>query len=215
MDQYRVIATRKGAAVVHRIGYLWADRYLEDLAVCRRPNTVRAYAFDLARWLNHCVEHRLEPLQLSPRDVLHFIEAERSDGRKVNERTISRRLSAIRQWYGYLALHPEQTGVTRNPITATGVLGTALGARRKQPSPLRYDRPLPQVLSSEEITHFLEHLTVTTYRDRAIVYLMWHAGLRISEALALQLGDIDWGSRLIVVRAGKSRRERRILIHGR
>lgn len=225
MMEYAVSTVVTEGCTRYQVGYEWADRFLADLAVDYRANTARAYAFDLARWLNHCTEQTLDPLRVRPRDVLGFIEVERrrparpsSEGQKparagnVSDRTISRRLSAIRQWYHYLCLHQDQTGITDNPVPAGGALGTALGVRLRQPAFLRYDRPLPEVLPNEMIARFLEHLTITRYRDKAIVYLMWHAGLRIGEVLALRLEDIDWGNRLLTVYSSKSRTTRRIPI---
>lgn len=212
MNTYRVVTVRESEAVSYCVGHVWADRYLADLAVFRRPNTVRGYAFDLARWLNYCVREDIESLDIQPRHVLRFVKAERQGITRVSDRTISRRLSAIRQWYGYLMLHADATGVADNPIPSSGTIGTALGTRLRRPAFLRYDRPLPHVLSGEEVARFLEHLTVTGYRDRAIVYLMWHSGLRISEALALRLEDIEWGNSMILVRVSKSCTHRRIPI---
>ena len=73
---------------------------------------------------------------------------------------------------------------------------------------LRYDQSLPQALSAIEVERFVQHLTATRYRDRAIVWLLKDGGLRINEALKLRLGDINWSKRILAVRAAKSKRER-------
>ena len=61
----------------------------------------------------------------------------------------------------------------------------------------RYDHPLPQVLSSEEVDGFLGHLDATQYRDTAIAWLLKDGGLRINEALQLRLSEINWGQRIL------------------
>lgn len=190
----------------------WLARYLADLAVIRSANTVRAYRQDLTRWLAFCAEQALDPLQVRPRAAIAFVRAERERpcgaDRTVGARTIARRLAAIRQWYAYLALEPEVTGVRRNPIPAGHAIRTGAGALAGRPALLRYDQPLPAVLSGEELARFLAGLTATRHRDRAIVGLLLDGGLRIGEALALRLADIHWGARCLTVRPGKTRAER-------
>ena len=40
---------------------LWVDRFLDDLAVVRSANTVRAYRHDLARWTAYCAQVGIDP----------------------------------------------------------------------------------------------------------------------------------------------------------
>ncbi len=75
---------------------------------------------------------------------------------------------------------------------------------RGQASPATLRSPLPEALSADEIDRFLACLTATRYRDRAIAWLLKDGGLRISEALALRLDDINWSQRLLTVRASKN-----------
>jgi integrase/recombinase XerD len=191
-------------------------RFLADLAIIRSANTVRAYAADLQRWIAFCEQLGVHPLQARPRTAIAFVRAERErtyrSEKTVSARTIVRRLSAIRQWYAYLALEPEETGVHRNPIPAGNAIRTGAGVIAQQPALLRYDQPLPQVLSAEETERFLEHLTATRYRDGAIVWLLKDGGLRINEVLQLLLDDINWSKRILTVRATKNRRERLVPI---
>jgi site-specific recombinase XerD len=174
-------------------GY-WVQHFLEDIAVVRTANTVRAYAFDLQRWTRFCQTLEIDPFRARPRIVIKFIRAERErvyrTDRTVSPRTVVRRLSAIRQWYAYLALEPEQTGVTRNPIPAGSAIRAGAGLIAHKPALLRYDQPLPQVLSADEMDSFLAHLMANRYRDRAIVWLLKDGGMRINEVLQLRLDDI-------------------------
>ncbi len=172
----------------------WIQRFLADLGVVRSANTVRAYRHDLSRWADFCRTVAVDPLQARPQDVIAFIRHERErpvrDTATVGARTLVRRLSAIRQWYAYLMLEPEVTGVQRNPVPSGGTLRTASGIVAGRPALLRYDRRQPEVLSPAEIDHFIAHLTATSHRDRAIVWLLKDGGLRIGEALDLRIGDI-------------------------
>lgn len=190
----------------------WQRRFLDDLAVVRSANTVRAYGADIRRWVAFCETVGVHPFEARPRTTLAFVRAERERmhraGASINPRTIVRRLSAVRQWYGYLALDPEQTGVRRIPVPGGSALRTGAGIVAGAPALLRYDDPLPQVLSSEEIDRFIACLTATRQRDRAIVWLLKDGGLRIYELLALRLGDVQWGKRTLTVRATKTRSTR-------
>lgn len=190
----------------------WFDRFIEDLSVVRPANTVRAYRQDIARWLAFCASGDINALTARPTDIIRFIRAERErpigGDQTVGARTLVRRLSALRQWYEFLRLEPERTGVRANPIPVGGALRTAAGIVSGQPALLRYDRPQPQTLTAEEIDRFISHLTATTHRDRAIVWLLKDGAVRIGEALALRMQDIHWAGKRITVHATKSRNSR-------
>jgi len=192
----------------------WVQRFLDDLAVIRSANTVRAYRHDLTRWIDFCDATVRNPLRARPRDAIAFVRRERErsigEGATVSARTIVRRLSAIRQWYAFLMLEPEATGVHRNPVPGGSALRTAGGMVAGQPAFLRYDRSQPEILTPVEIDRFIHHLT--TDRDRAIVWLLKDAGLRIGEALGLRLGDVHWAERRITVRATKTRTTRSVAL---
>ncbi len=190
----------------------WKERFLSDLSVLRAANTVRAYREDIERWLAFCAVTGVHPLQVGPRIAIAFVrsELERVCGKEktVSPRTVVRRLSAVRQWYAYLALEPDLTGIPRNPIPAGNAVRTGAGLITGQLAPLRYDEPLPDVLSREEIERFVGALTSTGHRDRAIVAILKDGGVRISEVLSLRLDDIDWSRHTLKIRSAKSRSER-------
>ena len=190
----------------------WFDRFIKDLSVVHPANTVRAYRQDIARWLAFCEASGINALTARPTDIIRVVRAERErptrGDQPVGARTLVRRLSALRQWYEFLMLEPELTGVCRNPIPGGGALRTAAGIVSGQSTLLRYDRPHPQTLTSDEIDRFISHLTATTHRDRAIVWLLKDGAVRIGEALALQIPDIHWAGRRITVHATKSRNSR-------
>lgn len=191
---------------------VWLKRFLEDLAVIRPSNTVRAYRQDLERWLAFCATIDFSPLAVRPRHIIEFVRFERErqikSGATVSPRTLVRRLSALRQWYTFLMLEPEQTGVWHNPVPSGSSLRTAVGIVSGQPALLSYDRPQPQTLTADEITRFIEQLTATNFRDRAIVWLLKDGAVRIGEALDLRLGDIHWAGHRVTIRSSKSRNQR-------
>ncbi len=70
----------------------------------------------------------------------------------------------------------------------------------------RQHRPLPTVLSLEEVGALLGAIRVPRYQ--AIVMVLYGAGLRITEALALEVTDIDGARGVIRVRHGKGDKAR-------
>jgi integrase/recombinase XerD len=67
-------------------------------------------------------------------------------------------------------------------------------------------RGLPEVMSKNEIQILFEHCAHKRYK--ALFSLIYSSGLRISEALALRVEDIDFERRVIRVRSGKGGRDR-------
>jgi integrase/recombinase XerC len=82
-------------------------------------------------------------------------------------------------------------------------------AARSLPSP-RLGRRLPRTLPREDLTRALDRLAgddPRSRRDRALLELTYSAGLRLSELVGLNRGDVDRQGGLLRVR-GKGRRER-------
>ena len=79
-------------------------------------------------------------------------------------------------------------------------------------------RRIPTVLTNEELAAIYRQLnerTVTGKRDRALLQVMADAGLRISEALELQIGDLEReGGRIVAltVQHGKGDKGRRVFV---
>jgi site-specific recombinase XerD len=70
----------------------------------------------------------------------------------------------------------------------------------------KQEKRLPVVLSPKELATFLQAIPNPKYRT--VLMIMYSSGLRIAEALALRLEDIDSQRMLIRVRQGKCRRDR-------
>jgi len=77
----------------------------------------------------------------------------------------------------------------------------------------RRQTKLPVVLSLEEVTRFLQ--AVTSIRHRAILMTAYAAGLRISEVLALRVGDIDSQRMVIRIDQGKGSKDRYVMLSPR
>jgi len=78
---------------------------------------------------------------------------------------------------------------------------------------VRRPQKLPLVLSPAEVAQFFEH--VPSLRYRAALMTCYGAGLRISEAVALKIGDIDSSRMLLRVEEGKGRKDRYVMLSER
>jgi integrase/recombinase XerD len=72
---------------------------------------------------------------------------------------------------------------------------------------------LPVVLSAVEVDEFFHH--VCTIRYRAALMTAYGAGLRVSEVVSLQVGDIDSQRKLIRIRQGKGKKDRYAMLSPR
>ncbi|MDA3899817.1 MAG: tyrosine-type recombinase/integrase [Spirochaetes bacterium] len=72
------------------------------------------------------------------------------------------------------------------------------------------DKKLPQVLSENEVQQIFAE--VSNNKHRAILFVIYSSGLRISEAINLTLNDIDSERNCIHVRGGKGRKDRNTLL---
>jgi len=79
----------------------------------------------------------------------------------------------------------------------------------------RVKRPhrLPVVLSQEEVVQFFDH--VPSLRYRAALMACYGAGLRVSEAVAIKVSDIDSQRMLIRIEQGKGRKDRYAMLSPR
>lgn len=170
------------------------DAFLSHAALERglAPKTIEAYAGDLGRlagWLENAgVE---APGSLRREHVIGFARALEAEGLSARSRT--RVLVAIRRWIRFLL--------------ATGVL--AVDPMEGVSTP-RFGQSLPKVLRPDETEALIAAAPTDTplgLRDRAMLEVLYGAGLRVSELVALPLGALD--ARAGVLRVfGKGRRER-------
>lgn len=75
--------------------------------------------------------------------------------------------------------------------------------------PARPPRRLPNVLTQEEVSRLLAHMTGQHWLIGALLY---GAGLRLAEALSIRVQDIDFGRGIITVRGGKGDKDRAVML---
>ena len=88
-----------------------------------------------------------------------------------------------------------------------GILGRRLFARIKYP---RKEFKLPVVLSKSEVKNLLQ--CIDNVKHKLLLGLIYSAGLRVSEAAALKVKDLDFENQILIVRSGKGKKDRQSLL---
>ncbi len=176
------------------------DLFLEHAALERglSPRTVEAYGRDLGRFIAHAEARGKGSVgDVHREDVTSFLDALEAEGLSAKSR--ARMLSAVRRMF---ALAGTRRLLDRDPLE--GVLGP------------RLPKDLPRVLRPDETARLIESVEADTplgLRDRAMLELLYGAGLRVSELVGLPLSGIDRRSGLIRV-LGKGSKERLVPLGG-
>jgi len=157
-------------------------------------NTLEAYRSDLLQFGRFLEERHLSPLEADGAAIADFLAAlGGSHGRAASPATVHRKAACLRSFYRHLRRE--------------GILDTDPTASLSSP---RRGRRLPQVLSRGEVDHLLSQprgTEPTDLRDRALLELMYACGLRASEAIGLEVADVDLEA-LVLTARGKGSRER-------
>jgi integrase/recombinase XerD len=171
------------------LGYLELERGLSR-------NTLEAYRSDLQQFGEFLERHGLDPLQVQTSDLAAFISELASGGperRAAAPATLQRKIACLRSFYRHL--RREQV-LDRDPASE-------LRAPRSRAR-------LPKVLSRDEVARLLEQPRGTSpsaLRDRALLETMYACGLRASEAIGLELSELDLQDGILRAR-GKGSKER-------
>jgi integrase/recombinase XerD len=170
------------------------EAFLEMMAVERAAaaSTLKNYGRDLDRFASFALT-RSETLETAgAEDIAAWLAVLEADG--IGASTAALKVSALRQFFQFLY---------------------AEGARADDPSAIierpKTRRPLPKVLTSREVEALFEAAAKTKgaagLRLTAMLEIIYAAGLRVSELVALPLAAIRRGERMVLV-CGKGGKER-------
>jgi len=179
--------------------YLTTERQLAE-------KTREAYTRDLTYFLGFLARHHGGPAslkllkKLTPRDFRSFLAARRNDG--VSSRSLARSLSALRMFFRFL----DRRGILKNDaVTAVRTPKLPHGV----PKPLGVDAALSIADDASAGAHATAPEWVLA-RDSAVLMLLYGSGLRISEALWLNLDEAPLGRRDVLRITGKGSKERAV-----
>ncbi len=159
-------------------------------------NTLHAYQSDLAQFGRYLDTRGVSPLRTTHSDLAGFLaELAAGDEKRApaSPATLQRKAACLRSFYRHLR---REELIVHDPTTDL----------RSPPKLMR----LPKVLSREQVAELLEQpkgAGPLALRDRALLELMYACGLRVSEAIALEVGDVDSDEGMLRAR-GKGSKER-------
>ncbi|RLA20159.1 MAG: site-specific tyrosine recombinase XerD [Gammaproteobacteria bacterium] len=168
---------------------LWVERGLSE-------NTINAYRSDLklfSEWL--ATEREKQLVEADQSDLSDYLALKYQQGSSA--RSAARLLSSFRQFYAYQIRE--------------GIIEEDPCARIEPP---KVGRPLPVSLSEDEVSWLLDAPDTNNpegYRDRTMLELLYATGLRVSELVSLQLGQINFRQGVVRV-FGKGNKERLVPI---
>jgi len=176
---------------------VWADRFITDRrAGGAAPGTILFYTEKLTKFSQFCENINIERIdQVTPDVIRAFLQWLEDRGHNPGGRHGAyRTVRVFLRW-----LWDELDLTIPNPI-------------RKVKAPKVAIDPIDPV-SPEAVKALLETCDIHTMvgaRDRAIILFLLDTGVRMSEALAIDLLDIDLGLGAVLIRVGKGRKPRNV-----
>lgn len=174
------------------------EKWLKELTITNMSiNTMDAYKTDVEIYLNYCENLNLNINDLEITDVREFT-VYCLDVKRVSSVTVRRYMASIRAFMRWLKQNKLITVDSAQDVTIK-----------------RIPRTLPNIISEEEMAQLLDQpdpileLDIWLWkRDKAMFEVLYSSGLRVSELLNLKLNDINFGTRLVRVTAGKGNKDR-------
>ena len=149
-------------------------------------NTLRIYCSMFEEFINYY--HKSDIQQIDERMIIKFLQYLVME-RKVSPSYQNQSINAIKFYYERLLGLPRKVYLVERP---------------------RRDRKLPLVLNEEEISRVIK--LVTNIKHKALIMIIYSAGLRLSEVLNLRITDIDSKRMQVFVRQAKGRKDRYTLL---
>jgi site-specific recombinase XerD len=166
-----------------------AAKFLESPSLSK--GTRRTYRFDVEEFVRWLGDRPLESVDVRVLvDYVGYLGSARGGRGRLAPATISRKLAAVRAFL-------------RHALGAAHVSDARLAPRRSRRLP-----DAPKAREIDEVLSSLEGEGPLALRNRALVELVYSAGLRSAEAVGLDLGDVDFEQELVHVREGKGAKDR-------
>jgi len=172
------------------LGYIAQERNLSG-------HTVSSYSSDLQQLLEFLAQRRI----IAPQEITHLVIREflaelrhgGDGGSKRQNTTIARKISALRSFFRFLVLErivsTDPVGLVRSP---------------------RQGRRLPTFLTEDQVDSLLQAVPEQGFiglRDKALLEVLYSSGIRVGEAVGIDLSAVHRQAGFLKVR-GKGRRER-------
>ncbi len=172
------------AAIAEYLGWLVIEKG-------RSPATISAYRSDLHEFCQWLETSAISFDEVNAGVIERYVANERASGRATS--SVNRRLAAVRGFFNFLFNEGELTSDPTARVSA--------GRRAKT---------LPKPISEELMSRLIESVNATQprdLRDRALLELLYGTGVRVSEAVGVHIGHVDFDEELILV-TGKGSKQR-------
>lgn len=154
-------------------------------AVNRQTNTLKQYTREIYQMLNF-LGKRLE--DITGMDLRYYYGVMR-ERRGIKMSTMQTRLHYLSSFWDFLTM---EELVHNNPVKKVGML--------------KLEKTIKKPFSAEDLEALRVHCN--GLRDRALVEFLYSTGVRVSELVALNVGDIEMGKQELIV-YGKGSKERK------
>ena len=170
------------------------DRFSSRLLAMERRAvlTMKTYRFEIQRFLDYLEKENMEIAEIKTGELVKYI-TERRENDGIDSRSAAKAISCLRSFFKFLE---DEKIIKDNPA-----------ALLQSP---KHRMLLPEVMDKEIVEKLLTNVKTDTplgVRDRSLFELIYSAGLRISEAAALDIRDVDLGGGTARVK-GKGSKER-------
>ncbi|MGI9461082.1 MAG: tyrosine recombinase [Alphaproteobacteria bacterium] len=178
----------------------WLMYFLETYAAERglANLSLRAYKDDICQFFSYLKNKNIAISNISIKVAKNYL-AWLVEDKKIGQTSQARKLSALRQFYNFLW---REKYIANNPF-----------AEIENP---KMPRSLPKTLSVDDVAKLLKAVAHLEKKEQlrlqAMVELLYAAGLRVSEMLALPMAAIDLEKKIIRV-MGKGKKERFAIIN--
>lgn len=163
---------------------LFEDLRKEMVSRKYSPKTIKAYTHYNREFLKFTSKELHNITEVDIKDYIFHL----AEDKQVATSTLNSAINALKFYYGTI-LKKDFVYEVKRP---------------------RKDKKLPIVLSKEEVAKILS--TVNNIKHKAILMLVYSAGLRVSEVVRLKPEDIDSKRKLIFIRGAKGRTDRYTLL---
>ena len=166
------------------------NKFIEYLIIDKKysENTIKSYNNDLKKFNNYFEKKSINKIEESNiKNYIKYLKQENNDNR-----TISHNISTLKSFYKFLLI---EKIIKNNPMEYI-----------EQP---KLKKTLPKTLTIEEIDKLLDIKLkdAFSYRNKAMLELMYSSGLRVSELINVSIHDIDTSNCIIRI-MGKGSKER-------
>lgn len=165
-------------------------KYLENIKNCS-PLTIKSYRLDLSQVFNPAPDHDNFSQKLSPSDMVKASRAAQGRWSSLSTASRNRKSAAIKSFFGYLFKEE--------------IIYQDLSLQIYSP---KVSQKIPHFLSVDEVIAVLKSINTENQNlTKILFYLLYGAGLRVSEACSLESGQVNLSQGILRIK-GKGGKER-------